>query len=144
MLTKMLTNMFTNMFTTNMFTNMFTAKLGKTFPVGWLGGWLGGWLAGVEKLGIRLNSASWGWQLAELGNKCRKRHPRPCRYFSAFQRCKFGEYCAFNHELTIDPILQQIKVMNERMEALKKQNFAFTQLIAGPIAKLSQLPAPAG
>ena len=28
-------------------------------------GWMGGW----EKLGIRLNSAGWGWQLAELGNK---------------------------------------------------------------------------
>ena len=30
-------------------------------------GWVAGWLAGVEKLGIRLNSASWGWALAELG-----------------------------------------------------------------------------
>ena len=54
-------------------------------------------------------------------NQCRKRHPRPCRYFSAFQRCKFGEYCAFKHELTIDPILEQIKVMNKKMEALEKQ-----------------------
>ena len=30
-----------------------STKLGKTFPVGWVGGWLGG----LEKLGIKLNSA---------------------------------------------------------------------------------------
>ena len=32
------------------------------------GCWVGGWLAGWEKLGIWRDSASWGWQLLELGN----------------------------------------------------------------------------
>ena len=50
-----------------------------------------------------------------------KRHPRVCRYFRAYVRCKFGEYCAFDHNAPIDPILEEIKVMNDRMKALEKQ-----------------------
>ena len=65
----MFSNMLSNVHNMLIFVNICTAKLGKTFPVaGWLGGWVGGWLGG-EKLGIRLISASWGWGLAELGNK---------------------------------------------------------------------------
>ena len=32
-----------------------SARLGKTFPVGW---WVGDWVGGLEKLRIRLSSAS--------------------------------------------------------------------------------------
>ena len=49
-----------------------SSRLGMTFPGGWLAGWPAGWPAGWvggEKLGKRLISASWGWKLAELGNK---------------------------------------------------------------------------
>ena len=28
---------------------------------------------------------------------CLKRHPKSCRFFSIYQRCKFAEYCAFKH-----------------------------------------------
>ena len=51
----------------------------------------------------------------------KKRHPRICRYYSVFKRCKFGEYCAFDHDVPLDPILEEIKVMNDRMKALEKQ-----------------------
>ena len=54
-------------------------------------------------------------------NECQKRHPRICRYYSVFKRCKFGEYCAFDHDVPLDPILEEIKVMNDRMKALEKQ-----------------------
>ena len=29
---------------------------------------------------------------------CQKRHPRPCKYFVHFNRCKFGENCKYKHE----------------------------------------------
>ena len=31
--------------------------------------------------------------------KCLKRHPRSCRYFEEFRRCKFGEFCSFAHKI---------------------------------------------
>ena len=48
-------------------------RVGKTFPVvaqpmSWVGG-CAAYELGGEKLRIRHNSASWSWQLAELGNK---------------------------------------------------------------------------
>ena len=32
----------------------------------------------------------------EDGN-CQKRHPKVCKFYNLFNRCKFGEYCAFEH-----------------------------------------------
>ena len=29
---------------------------------------------------------------------CLKRHPRPCKYFQEYKRCKFGEFCSFSHD----------------------------------------------
>jgi len=31
-------------------------------------------------------------------NKCGKRHPKTCRYFQEFARCKFGEDCYYKHK----------------------------------------------
>ena len=32
----------------------------------------------------------------EIG-KCHLRHPKTCKYYSEFSRCKFSEYCLFKH-----------------------------------------------
>ena len=33
-------------------------------------------------------------------------HPRPCKYFKMYKRCKFSTYCKYNHETwnTLDKI----------------------------------------
>ena len=28
---------------------------------------------------------------------CEKRHPKECRFWNQFKRCKFGTYCSFKH-----------------------------------------------
>ena len=38
---------------------------------------------------------------------CAKWHPKDCRYFSKFKRCKFGSFCLFSHEHT--DVLNQTK-----------------------------------
>ena len=30
--------------------------------------------------------------------KCEKRHPKSCKYFNIFNRCKFGSFCSFAHK----------------------------------------------
>ena len=29
---------------------------------------------------------------------CNKRHPKQCRYYKEFKRCKYNEYCRFDHK----------------------------------------------
>ena len=31
-------------------------------------------------------------------NKCEKRHPKTCRFYEKYERCKFGEDCYFSHK----------------------------------------------
>ena len=28
---------------------------------------------------------------------CEQRHPRQCFYYNVYGKCKFGEYCRYNH-----------------------------------------------
>ena len=74
-------------------------------------------------------------------NQCRKRHPQLCRYFSVYKRCKFGQYCAFSHEIPIDPIFEEIKALNEKMESLEKQNREIKDVL-GTLEKALQSKIP--
>ena len=52
--------------------------------------------------------------------KCNLRHPRICNYYRDYQRCKFGEWCSFNHEVNNHSGSDEtIKVIFERIENLK-------------------------
>ena len=57
-------------------------------------------------------------------DECSKRHPRTCRYFRDYRRCKFGSYCSFSHDVSIiiekntDNI--EMKVLKEKVEKLEK------------------------
>ena len=31
-------------------------------------------------------------------DKCSQRHPRVCKYYREYKRCKFGSFCAYRHE----------------------------------------------
>ena len=54
-------------------------------------------------------------------SKCNTRHPRECRYFRDYRRCKFGEYCAFDHSVPIDPVVEELKLVKDRLEAVEKE-----------------------
>ena len=53
--------------------------------------------------------------------ECRKRHPKECRYFHQYKRCKFGDYCAFSHSDPIDPVLEEVKHVKASIIALEKE-----------------------
>ena len=54
-------------------------------------------------------------------NECARRHPKECRYFRLFKRCKFGEYCAFSHEIPLDPAFEELKVVKQNLKDLEKE-----------------------
>ena len=49
--------------------------------------------------------------------KCFKRHPRNCKFFDKYNRCKFGDYCAFDHRE--NPQVVENKIMKIRVEVLE-------------------------
>ena len=53
---------------------------------------------------------------------CSLRHPKSCRFFKEFKRCKFGEFCKFSHDqLTAKNYSDEIGGMMEKLENLKKE-----------------------
>ena len=50
-------------------------------------------------------------------NTCEKRHPKPCTYFLAYNRCKFGSFCRFNHS---DEKEVYLKTLTSRIESLEE------------------------
>ena len=82
-------------------------------------------------------------QLCEISScdvlTCTLRHPKVCRYYRDFNKCKFSEWCAFahvdkedpskNHKLEIERLLVKITdiekasvVKDEQIENLKMEN----------------------
>ena len=51
---------------------------------------------------------------------CKKRHPKSCRFFEQFQRCKFGEFCSFAHRIKDDE-KGDYKSVNERLSLLENK-----------------------
>ena len=69
--------------------------------------------------------------------KCKKRHPRKCKFFQEYKRCKFGEFCSFDHTLanlndyTIEELKKELENVKIKVDALEKQiehkNFELTE-----------------
>ena len=51
---------------------------------------------------------------------CPKRHPKNCRFFSLYQRCKFGEYCAFKHSENNEK--KEIKDLKDKVKLLEDKD----------------------
>ena len=52
---------------------------------------------------------------------CIKRHPQVCKYFCSFGRCKFGDSCAYVHELPQNQVMIEIQVLKYGIKELDKQ-----------------------
>ena len=55
-------------------------------------------------------------------SQCKQRHPKACRYFRNYGRCKFSP-CAFKHEDHViynETVDKEIKTLHEKFLALEK------------------------
>ena len=55
------------------------------------------------------------------GNQCNKRHPQVCKYFREYSRCKFGQYCAFDHVIRTDPVLKELEEVKNKLIEIEKE-----------------------
>ena len=54
-------------------------------------------------------------------DSCNKRHPRKCKYFEEYRRCKFSDYCAFSHEIPRNPIEEELNLIKDSIKALERE-----------------------
>ena len=57
---------------------------------------------------------------------CRKRHPRECRYFVQFGRCKLGEVCAYSH--AGESKNHKVEKLEQEVKEMKEENMKVDQL----------------
>ena len=53
------------------------------------------------------------------GKNCENRHPRECRFYSHYRRCKFGEFCLFDHVVHSDPVLEELKLVKTKLNMIE-------------------------
>ena len=65
---------------------------------------------------------------------CMRRHPRACKFFENYERCKFGSFCSNNVEIsemktkldTLEETARQheneIKILNEKVKDVEQRN----------------------
>ena len=53
---------------------------------------------------------------------CDLRHPRKCKFFSEYRKCRFGEWCAFEHaeDEKDEGLKHKISEFERKMETLEK------------------------
>ena len=52
---------------------------------------------------------------------CSKRHPKQCRYFKDFNRCKYGDYCSYKHEKEISKCESEISSLRSKVDKLESE-----------------------
>ena len=65
---------------------------------------------------------------------CLKRHPRPCKFFDLYQKCKFGTFCAFKHCESIQA--KELKNLKSKVEDLEVDNLEKSKEISFLIERL--------
>ena len=74
---------------------------------------------------------------------CRQRHPKICKYFRNFGRCKFDP-CAFKHEVVTkenihEDVVKEIKVISEKIASLESEIINKNQQIEEMSNKINNL-----
>ena len=68
-------------------------------------------------------------------SECQKGHPKDCRYYRQFKRCKFGDFCAYSHDIPTDPVLEELKLVTEKVNTLenevKENKYDYRQISSG-------------
>ena len=65
---------------------------------------------------------------------CEKRHPRECKFFNQYSKCKFSEYCSYSHVLKATD-----RLSDSRLQYLEKLASEQTQSISGMQDKIIEL-----
>ena len=82
-------------------------------------------------------------QLCETENceelLCEKRHPKLCKYYSIYKRCKFGEYCKYNHSGNYPRDVNTLETKIENLEKTVLQNQNIIDNMSGKINELENV-----
>ena len=60
--------------------------------------------------------------------ECKKRHPKPCKFFTFYSRCKFSEFCSFIHN-NFTHVEKELDNLKHEIDKLKKENLELREMI---------------
>ena len=78
---------------------------------------------------------------------CKLRHPRFCRFFFQFGKCKFDDDCAYLHESTQTNLDDEIKNLKSEVDQIKSRNTELEKILLSmksEIAALKEVCTKAG
>ena len=63
---------------------------------------------------------------------CLLRHPRECRNYRDYRRCKFGDFCLFSHDFSsVEVQVDQIEIVKNKLKVIEDKNVALNQIVDG-------------
>ena len=71
--------------------------------------------------------------------RCLQRHPRQCRFYREYYRCKFGDYCLFSHMRAPDKKDDELETMKARLEILENKNVEMTSDLNDKYLEIKEL-----
>ena len=70
---------------------------------------------------------------------CLQRHPKQCRFYREFERCKFGEYCFFSHARRPKKTDDELQTVKARLEILENKNVELASDLAEKSLEIKEL-----
>ena len=73
---------------------------------------------------------------------CERRHPAECRFYRVYKRCKYGEYCVYEHINHIDPVFEELKCVRTKLDYLEKELKEKIKQVLEILEHVTVLPPP--
>ena len=69
--------------------------------------------------------------------QCIKRHPRTCKFFKEFKRCKFNQYCSYSH--ANEDVKSEVAELKSKINAMEIQSLEKDREITGLKETITQV-----
>ena len=62
-------------------------------------------------------------------SECEYRHPKVCKYFEMFKRCKFTSFCKFSHKTNNSVQEDTTHILNDKVDTIEKEARALENIM---------------
>ena len=69
-------------------------------------------------------------------HNCERRHPRECRFWKVYNRCKFGDFCSFKHN-NVDAQKKPYEILENELKVVKENLDTIERLLCEKDCEIS-------
>ena len=71
-------------------------------------------------------------------HNCERRHPRECRFWKVYNRCKFGDFCSFKHK-GLDCLKKPNEILEKELKIVKEKLDVVERLLCEKDHEISEI-----